>query len=70
MFGNNCFRQPSVGGVVVIHLVAVEEEDDVAVLLQGAAFSKIGEHRSLVGSLFEVAAELAEGEYGAVEFAG
>src|SRR5580704_1666622 len=52
-----------VGGrlaLVHVHVLAVDERDDVGVLLEGAGLSKVGELRTMVGARLGRAAQLRE----------
>src|SRR5215207_11583992 len=59
-----------VGRVVVVHVVAVDEHDDVGVLLDRPGLAEVGQHGALVGPQLELAGELAEGDDGTLELAG
>ena len=55
----------------VVVLLAVDEADDVGVLLDGAGFAEVGEERLLVaGALLGASGELGEGYDGDAEFLG
>ena len=54
----------------MIDLVAVDEHDDVGVLLDRSGFTQVGVDRALVGALFQRAVELRQGDHRAVEFLG
>src|SRR5690606_40491147 len=54
-------------GILVVDLVAVDEQDDVGVLLDGAGFPQVGIHRALVGALLHIPAELGQGNHRAAE---
>src|SRR3954447_10888642 len=47
-------------GVLVVVLVAVDEHDEVGVLLDLAGLAQVGEHRALVGAGLDAAGELGE----------
>src|SRR3954463_440998 len=57
-FGDALLRV--VGVVAVVVLLAVEEHDEVGVLLDRARLAQVGEHRPLVVALFGRAVELGE----------
>src|SRR5215216_246674 len=58
VLGEDQLRPAGVLGLGVVVIVAIEEADDVGVLLQGAAFSQVREDRALVGPLLGCAGEL------------
>ena len=58
--GNDDFRNVLFFGVGVIIVVAVDEHDRVRVLLDGAGFAEVREHRTLVGSRFICTRKLAQ----------
>ena len=53
-----------------VGVVAVDEHDDVGVLLDGARLAKVGELRSLVGARLRVAVELGERDHRDVQLLG
>ena len=55
-------------GVVVV--VAVEEHDDIGVLLDGAGFTQVGQHGALVLALFVGTAQLAQAQDGDLQLLG
>src|SRR5262245_52307150 len=67
VLADNHFGDVRMLGLFVVDDVAIDEEDDVAILLQRTGFSKIRELRALVRPLFERAVELREREHGALE---
>src|SRR5260363_309228 len=44
--------------VRVIDFIAVDKENHIGVLLDGAGFAQIGHHRTFIGALFEAAIQL------------
>jgi hypothetical protein len=72
VFGDDDLRDPPhpVLGVVVIDFIAVNEDDEVGVLLNGAGFTKVTHHGPFVGSGFDPTVELTEGNDGNVELLG
>ena len=50
--------------VLVVIIVAVQEHDDIRVLLDSARFTKVGEHGALVLALFVRTRELGEAQHG------
>ena len=59
-----------VGLLAVVVLVAVDEEDEVGVLLDRAGLAEVGEDRALVLALLDGARELGERDDRHVEVAG
>src|SRR5690606_13750430 len=55
---------------LVVVLVAVDEQDDVGILLDGARFAQVGHHRALVGTRFQRAVELGQRHHRHVELLG
>src|SRR3546814_5156115 len=53
-----------------IIFLAIDEEDDVGVLLDRAGFAKVGELRPLVLALLDRAAELGKRQHRYVQFLG
>ena len=56
--------------VVLVHVGAVDEDDDIGVLLDGAAFAQVAEHGDGRFAALDGAGELGDGEDGHVKFAG
>ena len=54
----------------VVDLVAVDEGDDVGVLLEAPRLTQVGEHRALVLAVLELAVELRQRDHRALELAG
>src|SRR5258707_596136 len=46
--------------LVHVHVLAIDERDDVGVLLEGAGFSQVGELRAMIGARLWRAAQLRE----------
>ena len=61
LFGNDYLRNIFIFAVFVVVVVAVNEHYDICVLLNGAGFTQIGEHRAVVRTLFNCTAELGKG---------
>src|SRR5689334_204382 len=59
-----------VRAVLVVHLVPIDEEDDVRVLPDGARLSQVRHHGTLVGALLERAIELRQRDDGNLELLG
>src|SRR3954465_8797944 len=57
-------------GVLVVVLVAVDEHDEVGVLLDLAGLAQVAEHRPLVRPRLHTAGELRQGDHGDLELAG
>ena len=55
-------------GIFVVIFFAVDEEDDVGVLLQGTGFTQMAELRALVLGLLNGTAELRKGDDRYVQF--
>src|SRR3954466_12107445 len=55
-------------GVLVVVLVAVDEHDEVGVLLDLAGLAQVGEHRALVGARLDAARQLRQRDDGDLEF--
>src|SRR5690606_40614280 len=51
-------------------LVAVNEQDQVGVLLDGSGFAQVRQQRALVAALLESAVELGQSDHRAVELLG
>ena len=62
--------RPLVGALVVVVLVAVDEGDEVGVLLDATRLAQVGEDRPLVLALLDRARELRHGDDRQVELAG
>ncbi|MCY1217862.1 hypothetical protein D9M72_297920 [compost metagenome] len=56
--------------LLVVVVVAVDEHDDVRVLLDGAGFAQVAHHGALVGTRFHAAAELRQRDHRALQFLG
>src|SRR3954464_14427715 len=56
-------------GVLVVVLVAVDEHDEVGVLLDLAGLAQVGEHRALVGARLDAARQLRQRDDGDLELA-
>src|SRR5581483_6617819 len=54
----------------VVDLVSIDEKNDVGILLERSTFSKVGEHRSFVGSVLQSPGELRQPDHRALQFAG
>ncbi len=52
--------------LLVVVLVAVDEHDDVGVLLDGAGFAQVGHHRALVGPRLHASVQLRQRDHRAV----
>src|SRR5450830_334696 len=52
----------------VVHLVAVQEYDHVRILLDSARFAQVGHDGTFVGTLFQRAVQLGQGDHGAMQF--
>ena len=61
---------PRSSDVGVVDLVAVDEGDDVGVLLETARLAEVGEHRALVLAVLDLAVELRQRDHRALELAG
>ena len=61
MLGANDLGEALLLGLLVVVLVAVDEEDQVRVLLDGARLAEVGEDRTLVVPLLDRAGKLATG---------
>src|SRR5690606_11482655 len=70
LLADDDFGNALVLGFRVIHLVPVDEHDDVGVLLDSTGLAQVGVHRTLVGALFQRAVKLRQGDHRAVEFLG
>jgi hypothetical protein len=70
VLGDEQLGQALVRAVGVVQLVAVQEEDDIGVLLEGAALAQVGQHRPLVRTRLQVAAELGQRHHGHLELTG
>src|SRR3954465_15738285 len=57
-------------GVLVVVLVAVDEHDEVGVLLDLPGLAQVGEHRALVGARLDAARELRQRDDGHLELTG
>ena len=64
------FRNPFVLRVLVVHLITIDERDDVGVLLDRAGLAQIREHRPLVGARLGPTVELRKCDHGNVELLG
>ena len=51
-------------GVGIVIVFAIKEHDNIGVLLDGARFAEIGEHRNLWTARFYGAGELGQGYHG------
>src|SRR3954462_12890949 len=56
-------------GVLVVVLVAVDEHDEVGVLLDLAGLTQVGEHRALVGARLDATRQLRQRDDGDLELA-
>jgi biotin operon repressor len=54
-------------GVLVVVVVAVDEHDDVGVLLDGAGFAQVAHHGALVGALLDAARQLRQRDHRAAQ---
>jgi hypothetical protein len=70
VFADDDFGLALVRRVFVVDLVAVDEQDHVGILLDGAGLAQVGHDRALVGPLLEGAVELGQGDDRDVELLG
>mmetsp|Transcript_3500 Transcript_3500/g.6607 ORF Transcript_3500/g.6607 Transcript_3500/m.6607 type:complete len:207 (+) Transcript_3500:220-840(+) len=71
LFRNNDLGHPRLLALVLgVVLVAVDEHDDVRVLLDGAGLAQVGHHRPLVGPLLHRAVELRQCDDRALQLLG
>src|SRR5690606_13120855 len=70
VFADDQLRRAARFAVRVVDLVAVDEQDQVGVLLDGAGFPQVRQQRALVAALFQGAVELGQGDHRAVELLG
>ena len=70
MLGDDDLGHAPIGGVLVVDLVAVDEHDDVGVLLDGARLAQVRQHGPLVAAGLEVPAELRQRHDRRLELAG
>ena len=59
LLANDDFSDPFVWAFFVVVLIAVDEQNDVGILLDGAGLSEIGVHGALIGSLFNTTIQLS-----------
>ena len=69
VLGDDHVGDPLALGLLVVVLVAVDEHDEVGVLLDRARLAQVGEHRALVRALLDAAVELRERDDRALELA-
>ena len=58
LFADDDLGNTLVRTIFVIHLIAIDEYDDVRILFDGARLAQILHHRPFIGTLFETAIEL------------
>ena len=68
MFTDDDFGRSLVWRVGVIHLVAVNEQDHVGILLDSARFAQVGHDRTFVRALLQRAVQLGQRDHGTTEF--
>jgi hypothetical protein len=70
VLGDDDVRLALALGLLVVVLVAVDEGDEVGVLLDRAGLAQVGEHGALVGARLDAAVELRERDDRALQLAG
>ena len=55
---------------LVVHLVTIDEDDDVRILLDGARFTQVRQLRTLVGPFLDLSVELGQGNDRDIELLG
>ena len=67
---NDELGRAAIGAIGVVHLVAIDKQDQVGILLNRARFPQVRHDRPLVGTLFKGAVELREGDDRHMQFFG
>jgi hypothetical protein len=71
LFGNDDFGHTWLfTGIFGVILIAVDEHDDVGVLLNGARLAQIAHHGTFVWALLHAAVELRQGDDRTLQFLG
>src|ERR1700722_3448271 len=68
LLADNDFGLTFVVRIGVVVLVAIDEKNEVGILLNGAGFAQVGPRRALVGTLFQRTVELRKRDHGDVQF--
>src|SRR5512143_2649125 len=63
LLADDAFGRPLVLRVRIVDRVAVDEQDDVRILFDGARFAQVGHHRALVGTLLQAAVQLRQRDH-------
>ncbi|MNO09283.1 hypothetical protein D3C81_2323450 [compost metagenome] len=53
MLADDQFGGASIGAFGVVNLIAVNKQDQVGILLDGARFAQVSQYRALVAALFQ-----------------
>ena len=70
VFGDQQLGRVAVFGVLVVIVLAVDEQHNVGVLLDGAGLAQVGKHRPLVGPVLRTTGKLAAAQHRHVELLG
>ena len=70
MLADNDFGHTAFIAVLVVHLVPVQEDDQIRILLNRPGFTQIRHYRALVGPLFQRAVQLRQGQYRTIQLLG
>ena len=70
LFADDDFGHVGLFAIFIVVIIAVNEHDDVRILLDGAGFAEIGQHGALVLALFIGTAQLAETQDGDLQLLG
>src|SRR5882672_1432339 len=70
LFGDDDVRDTLACGVLVVHFFAIDQENEVAILLQGSALSQIRHHRLLLLPLLDAAVQLRQRDHRHLQFLG
>ncbi len=68
MLGDNHFGKTFFGRILVVVIVAVNKHDDVGVLFDTAGFTQVGHDRAFVGTAFQAAIQLRQGDNRDIQF--
>ena len=70
LFADDDFGHVGLFAIFIVVIIAVNEHDDVRILLDGAGFTQVAHHRALVGALLDRAVELRQRNHRALQLFG
>jgi hypothetical protein len=70
LFADDDFGHTGIFGILVVVVVAVNEHDDVGILLDGAGLSQVTHHGAFVGALLNTSVQLRQRNHRTLQFFG